>query len=103
MGYLYIGERMERLDPPLDDIAVAKLCEVYRETVVRWRSQERRPKPEKMPLLAAALKCTMLDLYLPPGKMAVIVDIAGEMAKRGDRDEKPSDSRPVRPSRRVRQ
>lgn len=100
-GYLYIRERMEAVG--LDDDDVAAACGVYRETVNRWGNGKRRPNAEKMALLVKALKCKHpLDLFLPPGKMVVVIDLAEEIAK-AESHEKPLDSPPMRRRSRVRQ
>ncbi len=91
---LFIAERAQPLG--LKDGDIAKACGVYRETVNRWRNGKRYPDPDKMPLLAKALKCSNpLDLFLPPGKMVVIIDVPGY--------ESPVDGPPVREPHRLRQ
>lgn len=81
--YLYIAERMAAAK--LKDGAVAKLCRVERVTVLRWKrpEEQHRINNGKMALLAAALQCEVVDLFLPPGQVNVAIETAGRLAKRG--------------------
>lgn len=62
--YLYITEHMKKQD--ISDEHLANRIGVARETVFRWRKEQRRLNPEKIAVIASALDMEPHELYRPP-------------------------------------
>lgn len=67
--HLYIAEHMEIRG--LDDAKLAGRLDVARETVTRWRNNQRQLNPAKVKALADALDIEPEDLWHPPGRPSV--------------------------------
>lgn len=79
---LYIAEHMAA--EGLGDQDLADLVGVDRVTVTRWRNEGRRPRPDMMPKVAAALKKTQAELRQPPDRPsldAIVRDATPELHK----------------------
>lgn len=103
LEYLWIDERMNALG--IDDAELGRRCGVDRVTALRWRdpAEQHRINPRKMALIAKALECSAVDLFLPPGQVMIAVDVAGKLAEKRSHHEKPVDGPSVRQPRRMRQ